>query len=118
LTILAVDDDELVLTNTAAMLEDLGHRVIVASSAEIALARLERDRVDLVITDYAMPRVTGLALAQEIEVRHPNLPVVLATGYADLPPGQRADLPRLAKPYSQAELAQMLDAVLATPTAA
>jgi PAS domain S-box-containing protein len=117
LTILAVDDDELVLTNTAAMLEDLGHRVIVAPSAEIALARLARarsheERVDLVITDYAMPHVTGLALAQEIAMRQPELPVVLATGFAELPPGQGADLPRLAKPYSQAELAQMLDAML------
>jgi PAS domain S-box-containing protein len=112
LTILAVDDDELVLTNTAAMLEDLGHRVIVAASAEIALARLDRDRVDLVITDYAMPHVTGLVLAQELAARHPKLPVVLATGYAELPPGQGADLPRLAKPYTQAELAQTLETVL------
>ncbi|MGZ3378043.1 MAG: ATP-binding protein, partial [Phenylobacterium sp.] len=115
LTILAVDDDELVLTNTAAMLEDLGHRVIAAPSAEVALARLDRDRVDLVITDYAMPHVTGLALAREIARRRPNLPVVLATGFADLPPGQDLDLPRLAKPYSQAELAQMLDTMLGAP---
>ena len=120
LTILAVDDDELVLTNTAAMLEDLGHRVIVAASAEIALARLDRarlqeERVDLVITDYAMPHVTGLVLAQEIALRHPKLPVVLATGYAELPPGQGADLARLAKPYSQAELAQTLETVLGCP---
>ena len=115
LTILAVDDDELVLTNTAAMLEDLGHRVIVAPSAEIALARLERTRVDVVITDYAMPHVTGLALAQKIAARHPTLPVVLATGYAELPPGQGAELPRLAKPYSQAELAQTLKTVLGCP---
>ncbi len=117
LTILAVDDDELVLTNTAAMLEDLGHRVIVAASAEAALARLNRaaskgERVDLVITDYAMPHVTGLALAQQIAACRPGLPIVLATGFAELPAGQGADLPRLAKPYSQAELAQMLDTIL------
>jgi CheY-like chemotaxis protein/two-component sensor histidine kinase len=118
LTILAVDDDELVLNNTAAMLEDLGHRVIVATSAESALARLKRDRVDLVITDYAMPRTTGLALAQEIEARYPNLPIVLATGYAELPAGQGENLPRLAKPYSQAELGQMLDTVLGGALAA
>ena len=114
LTVLAVDDDELVLTNTAAMLEDLGHRVIVAASAEAALKALTRYRVDLVITDYAMPRVTGLALAQEIETRYPDLPVVLATGYAELPPGEGEALPRLAKPYSQAELVQVL--ITARPT--
>jgi PAS domain S-box-containing protein len=112
LTILAVDDDDLVLNNTAAMLEDLGHRVIIATSAESALARLKRDRVDLVITDYAMPRVTGLVLAQEIEAHYPKLPVVLATGYAELPPGEGENLPRLAKPYSQAELVQMLESVV------
>jgi PAS domain S-box-containing protein len=111
LTILAVDDDELVLTNTAAMLEDVGHRVIVAASAEGALEALGRHRVDLVITDYAMPKATGLELAQEIEARHPGLPVVLATGYAELPPGQGEALPRLAKPYSQAELVQLLETV-------
>jgi PAS domain S-box-containing protein len=112
LTILAVDDDELVLNNTAAMLEDMGHRVIVATSADIALARLKRDRVDLVVTDYAMPRTTGLALAGQIEVLHPGLPIVLATGYAELPPGEGENLPRLAKPYSQAELAQVVEAAM------
>jgi PAS domain S-box-containing protein len=115
LTVLAVDDDELVLTNTAAMLEDLGHRVIVASSAEAALKLLSRSRVDLVITDYAMPRVTGLALAHEIEARYPDLPVVLATGYAELPPGEGEALPRLAKPYGQAELVQVLTTARAEP---
>jgi PAS domain S-box-containing protein len=111
LTVLAVDDDDLVLTNTAAMLEDLGHRVIVASSAEAALKALARNPVDLVITDYAMPRVTGLALAREIRTHYPDLPVVLATGYAELPPGEGEGLSRLAKPYSQAELVQALEAV-------
>ncbi|HEV7385231.1 MAG TPA: response regulator, partial [Phenylobacterium sp.] len=118
LTVLAVDDDELVLTNTAAMLEDLGHRVFVAPSAQGALEVLARHRVDVVITDYAMPQVTGLALAQEIEARHPGLPIVLATGYAELPPGEGEALPRLAKPYGQAALAQMLEAIRPAPVAA
>jgi PAS domain S-box-containing protein len=115
LTILTVDDDELVLTNTAAMLEDIGHRVVVAASAAEALIVLARTSVDLVITDFAMPQVTGLTLAQDIKIRHPNLPVVLATGYAELPPGMGEALPRLAKPYSQAELVQMLAEVCRAP---
>jgi PAS domain S-box-containing protein len=53
LVVLAVDDDSLVLTNTAAMLEDLGHRVLVAASGAEALVALAQNRVDLVITDYA-----------------------------------------------------------------
>ncbi|MBS0362922.1 MAG: PAS domain S-box protein [Proteobacteria bacterium] len=111
LTVLAVDDDELVLTNTAAMLEDLGHRVVTAASADQALTLLARTKPDLVITDFAMPQVTGLQLAQEIAARRPGLPVVLATGFAELPPGTADDLPRLAKPYSQPELAQVLQAI-------
>jgi PAS domain S-box-containing protein len=106
--VLAVDDDSLVLTNTAAMLEDLGHRVLVAASGSEALALLAEHAVDLVITDYAMPQMTGLELAREIEARRPGLGVVLATGYAELPPGDGEDIPRLAKPYSQAELANVL----------
>lgn len=108
LLVLAVDDDSLVLTNMAAMLEDLGHRVIGASSGAEALAALGDHPVDLVITDYAMPEMTGLQLADQIGACHPSLGVVLATGYAELPPGAGAGMPRLAKPYSQAELARIL----------
>jgi CheY-like chemotaxis protein len=64
LVILAVDDDELVLTNTAAMLEDLGHAVIHARSGPEALAIVESGRpLDAVITDQAMPQMTGMQLA-------------------------------------------------------
>jgi len=108
LVVLAVDDDSLVLNNMAAMIEDLGHRVIAAGSGAEALAALDEQAVDLVITDYAMPQMTGLQLADEIGVCHPHLGVVLATGYAELPPGAGDGLPRLAKPYSQAELARIL----------
>ena len=110
--VLAVDDDPLVLTNTAAMLEDLGHTVIAVGSAREALAALETQRVDLVITDHAMPQMTGHELAEQIRLTHPELPVVLATGYAELPPGVGETLARLAKPYSQAELARLLRDVL------
>jgi CheY-like chemotaxis protein len=108
LAVLAVDDDSLVLDNTAAMLEDLGHRVLVAGSAAEALALLADNSVDLVITDYAMPQMTGLQLAREIEALRPGLCVALATGFAELPPGAGTAMPRLAKPYSQAELARLL----------
>jgi PAS domain S-box-containing protein len=107
LTILAVDDDALVLANTRAMLEDLGHAVIVAYSGEQALERLERNpAIDLVITDHAMPRMTGSDLAKKIKAHHPDLPIVLATGYAELPTDTDANLPRLSKPYRQDALAQ------------
>ncbi|MDB5447207.1 MAG: sensor hybrid histidine kinase, partial [Phenylobacterium sp.] len=68
-------------------------------------------RVDLVLTDYAMPQMTGLQLADEIRRAHPAMPVALATGYAEVPSGVHDDLPRLAKPYTQADLARLLRSV-------
>ncbi len=105
LDVLAVDDDALVLMNTTAMLEDLGHRVAEAYSAHDALKLLERQRFDLVITDHAMPRMTGAQLAAQIQQRWPGTSVILATGYAELPSGEDLRLPRLAKPFSEADLA-------------
>lgn len=107
-TVLVVDDDALVLLNTVAMLEDLGHRAIPASSAAEALVILHEAAVDLVITDYAMPGTTGLQLIAEIRALQPDLPAVLATGYAELPPGAGDRLERLAKPYGLKDLARLI----------
>jgi PAS domain S-box-containing protein len=108
-TILVVDDDALVLQNTAAMLEDLGHQVIEASSGREALEVLRRaKRVDLVVTDQAMPGMTGVQLAAAIKADWPQLPIILATGYADLPPHSEPALPRLNKPFRQDALAQVV----------
>lgn len=113
LHILAVDDDALILVNTAAMLEDLGHEVTIAYSGREALAALARmERVDLVITDQAMPGMTGTELVAEIRRRHPDLPILLATGYAELPDGESTDVPRLNKPFLQAHLEQAIAAVM------
>ena len=109
--ILIVDDDSLVSAGTAAMLEDLGHAVVEASSGAEALALLERgDQVDLVITDHAMPDMTGMQLAQRLSEIMPDLKVILATGYADLPhcSGPVRELPRLSKPFLQEDLARMI----------
>ena len=106
LRVLAVDDDALVLMNTVAMLEDLGHEVFEAGSAHKALEVLRsRGRVDLVVTDQAMPKVNGSQLAEMIHQEWSDLPVILATGYSELPRGANPELPRLSKPFSQQELA-------------
>jgi signal transduction histidine kinase len=103
--VLVVDDDSMVAESTAAMLSDLGHTVVVASSAVGAMERLRADpAIELVITDHAMPGMTGIELAKQIRQTRPQLPIILATGYADLPDGDDLGLPRLAKPYRQAEL--------------
>ncbi|MGN6570658.1 MAG: PAS domain S-box protein [Pseudolabrys sp.] len=117
LKVLAVDDDSLVLTNTAAMLEDLGHTCLRAASAAQALDILRRGAaVDLVITDQVMPRMTGVQLAQAIARDWPKLPVLIATGYAEMEPGSGAGLPRLSKPFTQAELAAKLAQIRTGPT--
>ena len=106
LTILAVDDDPLVLMNTVLMLEDMGHRVFEATSGAEALDILKREEaVDLVITDHAMPRMTGAQLATAIRAGWPDTPMILATGYAELPPGADQGLLKLDKPFRAATLA-------------
>jgi PAS domain S-box-containing protein len=108
LRVLLVDDDRLVLRSTAAMLEDLGHEVLAVPSGESALAII-RDGVtsiDLVIADQMMPGMTGLQLAYEIRAARPGLPVLLATGYGELPLGTDGSLPRLNKPFTQQQLAE------------
>jgi CheY-like chemotaxis protein len=112
-TILVVDDDPLVAMSTVDMLEDLGHTVIEANSADQALKILEAgQRVDLLITDQAMPGMTGVELARIARGKRPAMPILLATGYTDLPAGQKIDLPRLSKPYMQTELREQIDRLL------
>ena len=110
-TVLVVDDDALVATGTAAMLEDLGHAVIEASSAADALKLLEDGRtVDLVLTDHAMPGMSGTDFANLLRTRYPGLGVVIASGYAELPADTATDasIPKLAKPFAQSDLARIV----------
>ncbi|BBK30880.1 hypothetical protein EDC65_1681 [Stella humosa] len=108
LHVLVVDDDRLVLANIVAMLEDLGHRTTSAASGAEAIAHLRAGTpFDLVLTDQAMPQMTGQQLAQAIAAARPDLPIVLASGFAELP-ADAIHLPRLAKPFTQAQLAAAL----------
>ena len=66
----------------------------------------------MVITDQAMPQMTGTQLAKRIRETHPDLPIILATGYAELPPGTDMAMPKLAKPFYQDDLARILALVL------
>ncbi|ANP90478.1 hybrid sensor histidine kinase/response regulator [Rhizobium leguminosarum] len=112
LRIVAVDDDGLVLMNTTLMLEDLGHTVFEAMAGPEALDILRKQQVDLVICDHAMPRMTGAQLAEAIRSEWPEMPIILATGYAEIPEGTGiANLPRLGKPFSQAQLAEAISRV-------
>ncbi|SDG08710.1 PAS domain S-box-containing protein [Pseudomonas abietaniphila] len=111
--ILAVDDDELVLLSTVEMLRDMGHRVQAVRSAHEALSWLDRQRFDMVISDHAMPHMTGAQLAALVCERWPDLPLILVSGYAEMVTGLPAQIPRLAKPFSQAQLMEVMSAVAA-----
>ncbi|MGE0225966.1 MAG: ATP-binding protein [Acetobacteraceae bacterium] len=107
--ILLVDDDSLVLQSTALLLEDLGHTVLCVPEAPLALDMLgSGEPVNLVVTDQAMPGMTGLQLAAEIRRRWPYLPVLLATGLAEQAEVQDAGLPILSKPFVRATLEQTI----------
>jgi signal transduction histidine kinase len=113
LTILAVDDDPLILMNMVDMLEDLGHSVTSAPSGRQALEALQTGKFDLMVTDHAMPHMTGAQLIAQAQEHYPGMPVILATGYAELPRDGSIAVPRLAKPFSQADLAETLARVTA-----
>jgi len=104
--LLLVDDEKLVRIGTAAMLREAGFVVHEAASASEALALLDGGaRIDAVVTDYAMPGLTGSDLAHRLREERPDLPILLITGYATLGDSEAAGLPRLAKPFRAGELA-------------
>ena len=115
--ILLAEDDVLVALGVTAVLEDMGHQVTRALDGDQALSLLNSgEAFDLLITDYAMPGMTGLELAHAVKASWPALPVVLATGYAELPTGSApVGLNRLFKPFRTADLAELLAEVFETP---
>jgi CheY-like chemotaxis protein len=115
-TVLLVDDEELVRTGTCHLLEELGYTVIEAGSGAEALVviRERSTEIDALVTDFLMPGMNGATLAQEARVLVPELPVLLITGYSNIAEGPGADLPRLNKPFRQAELASKVAGLMAS----
>ena len=108
LHLLLVDDEELVRVGTGEMLRDLGHDVTEAEDGQQALALLDDgSSFDAVVTDYKMPRMDGAQLAELIRQVRPDMPILLITGYTGST-DEAGNLPRLAKPFNQADLAQAL----------
>ena len=112
LSVLLVDDEELVRKGTAEMLRDLGHHVIEAEGGAEALSLLSAGhRIEAVVTDYKMPRMDGGDLAVRIRAEQPDMPILLISGYtgaADPIDG----LTRLDKPFGLGELAAALGQVV------
>jgi PAS domain S-box-containing protein len=108
LTILTVDDDEIVLTTTIAMLDDMGHTAIRALSGQDALLLLGEHQFDLLITDFAMPVMTGADLIIAVQAKWPQMPVIMVSGYAEMPEGYAMSIYRLAKPFRPDQLASAI----------
>src|ERR1044071_7480190 len=79
--ILVVDDEPFVCDAVKMMLDFDGHVVDTAGSAKDALAMFEKDKFDLVITDFAMPEMKGDELAAAIKAKSPGQPGVMITAY-------------------------------------
>jgi CheY-like chemotaxis protein len=111
-TALVVDDEELVRASTSDMLRDMGYSVVETECGEEALQLLtEGLRPDLLVTDHLMPGISGTELAREVRVRLPSTPVLVVSGYADVE-GIAPDLPRLTKPFRQADLVAIVNELI------
>jgi PAS domain S-box-containing protein len=100
-TILIVEDNAEVAAVTGSLIEQLGYRTLRAENATDALNRLQRgDKIDLVFSDVVMPGVmNGIALAQEIGSRYPQIPVILTSGYSDVVQTADSRFAILRKPF-------------------
>jgi len=110
-TVLLVDDDHSVREVTAHIVESIGYEVVQADSANQALSKLD-ETVDLLLTDFAMPGTNGAELAHMVRKRHPQLPIVFISGYAELGGLSDESFLIVQKPYREEDLASTLHAAL------
>ncbi|MCX7515220.1 response regulator [Frateuria hangzhouensis] len=107
--ILLVDDHEGVRATTAAMLEDLGHQVTTAADGEHVSQLIQGDDVhsiDFIISDYAMPLVSGSEVIRKLRAVKPGLPGIIISGYADTAAisGAPEGVIVVSKPFTPAQL--------------
>jgi PAS domain S-box-containing protein len=110
-TILLVDDDPDVRSVTSMMLSSLGYSVVEAENGDEALKKID-SAIDLVLTDFAMPNMTGAELAEIVKREHPELPIMFITGFADIDILDVDQQLIVQKPYKEEELARKLANVL------
>ena len=113
---LLVDDEEIVRSATAEMLRDIGYTVVELSSASQALSAIYSGiEADVLVSDYLMPNITGGQLISELRASGIRIPALLITGYAAASEDVPADVPRLAKPFRQVDLAARVSDLLRVP---
>lgn len=113
LTILLVEDDFLIRSNTAEMLLELGHEVIEASNGHEALAELAVAEIDLLLTDIGLPDISGGELVERAIAMKPDLAIVFATGENHKPDGAPPQAGLLRKPYNEQDIAKVIESVKA-----
>lgn len=85
--ILFVDDHEVLARLSCEILEMQGHRAVCAYSANEALEKFEKEKFDILVTDFRMEGMNGLELAHQIHQRDPQVPVIIVTGYGPVDGG-------------------------------
>jgi CheY-like chemotaxis protein len=114
--ILVVDDEPFVCEAVKMMLAFDGHNVTTANSGKEALTRLDSEKFDVIITDFAMPAMKGDELAVAIKARVPNQPVVMITAYAEMLQSSGSPLPGvdclISKPFLLENLREAIARVL------
>ena len=82
--ILFVDDHEVLARLSCEILNMQGYRAVSAYNASDALAKLEKEDFDMLVTDFRMEGMNGLELAKKVREKSPNIPIIIVTGYSDL----------------------------------
>jgi len=86
--ILFVDDHEVLARLSCEILETQGYRAVSAYSAHDALEKFQREKFDILVTDFRMEGMNGLELARKIHSSHPDVPVIIVTGYGHIDGGK------------------------------
>ncbi len=108
-TILLVEDNPDVANATSLLLEELGYLVRWAPNSNAALCEMEKNGIDVVLSDIVMPgELNGIELARTVLASHPGMPILLATGYSEAASDAAREFPILRKPYQLRELSLAL----------
>jgi len=114
--LLVVDDQPAIRQLLYETLSAEGHRVETAANGREAVARVQKERPDLILLDLKMPGLTGLEALQEIQRYTPGVPVILVTAYGELSdPGEAERLgikSLILKPFDLNDVRQTVRRVL------
>jgi DNA-binding NtrC family response regulator len=118
-TVLFVDDEEHILSAIRRNFRSSGYRIILANSAAAGLEALERDHVDVVVSDMRMPGMDGAQFLEQVAIRWPHTVRVVMTGYADLASTTHAITKgrifrTIDKPWASADVQRVIAEALAT----